>query len=277
MNKNTYLIKSFLAIFAIATLGTANAQYCNSSAGSTADSKCDRVELVGNSVTIDENSSAAGCQTYTDNTSLPAADLSTGADYTVTITQGTCGGNYTRRSNAWIDYNGDGDFTDAGEEYDLGSAEDKANDATSLSPITITIPNDAVLGDVFMRVTTRTTSPFAVTYPTSCENGFVGEVEDYIIQVIDPTASIEDVAFEGFNLFPNPTKGEFTLNLKVVNTDKVSIQLFDVRGRLIDEKKYLNTVANFSERIFFEKASAGLYLLKVTNGNKHTTRKLIIK
>ena len=104
-----------------------------------------------------------------------------------------------------------------------------------------------------------------------------GETEDYSITIIDNTASIEDIAFEGFNLHPNPTKGEFKLNLTLVNTDKVSVQLYDIRGRLIDEKNYYNTVANFSESILFKEASAGLYLLKVINGALQTTRKLIIK
>ncbi len=104
-----------------------------------------------------------------------------------------------------------------------------------------------------------------------------GETEDYSITIIDNTASIEDIAFEGFNLYPNPTKGAFTLNLKLVNTDKVSVQLYDVRGRLITAKNYYNLATDFSEKIFFEAASSGLYLLKVINGALQTTRKLIIK
>ncbi len=56
------------------------------------------------------------------------------------------------------------------------------------------------------------------------------------------------------------------------------MQLYDVRGRLVDEKNYYNTVTtNFSESILFKEASSGLYLLKVINGALQTTRKLIIK
>ena len=128
-----------------------------------------------------------------------------------------------------------------------------------------------------MRVSTKYTSASNLVYPTSCETAFDGEVEDYTINVQDATASLEDFSFAGFNLYPNPTKGEFTLNLEVINTAKVSVQLYDVRGRLIDEKEYYNTNTNFSERILFEEASAGLYLLKVTNGSKQTTRKLMIR
>ena len=128
-----------------------------------------------------------------------------------------------------------------------------------------------------MRVSTKYTSATNLVYPTSCGLDFNGEVEDYTIIIEDATASIENIYFEGFNLYPNPTKGEFTLNLTLVNTDKVSVQLYDVRGRLIDEKNYYNTVANFSESILFKEASSGLYLLKVINGALQTTRKLIIK
>jgi len=113
--------------------------------------------------------------------------------------------------------------------------------------------------------------------PTSCENGADAEVEDYTIIVLDNTASIDDVSFSGFKLFPNPTKGDFNLQFDVITNDKVSVQLFDIRGILVGKKNYYNTSANFSERISFDKASAGLYLLRVTNGSVQTTKKLIIK
>ncbi|QNM85572.1 T9SS type A sorting domain-containing protein [Polaribacter pectinis] len=90
-------------------------------------------------------------------------------------------------------------------------------------------------------------------------------------------ASTKDFAFDGFNLYPNPSKGTFNLNFDVVNTDKVSVQLFDLRGRLINQKDFFNTKANFSEQITFNKTTSGLYLVKITNGNKQTTRKLVIE
>jgi hypothetical protein len=63
----------------------------------------------------------------------------------------------------------------------------------------------------------------------------------------------------------------------VFTTDKVTVQLFDLRGRLVHQRNFFDTNAVFSEQINFDKASAGLYLVKVTNGSKQTTRKLIIE
>jgi hypothetical protein len=145
--------------------------------------------------------------------------------------------------------------------------------------LSIAVPLDARLGETRMRVLIEYDNPNDGFGDGSCDADHLtewGETEDYTITV-DDTASTEEVSFEGFNVFPNPTRGAFNLNLKLVNTDKVSVQLYDVRGRLIDEKKYYNTTVNFSERIFFKKASKGLYLLRVINGSKQATRKLIIK
>jgi len=67
------------------------------------------------------------------------------------------------------------------------------------------------------------------------------------------------------------------LNVKLKNAKTLSLQLFDVRGKLIETKFFSNLGNDFSEKIFFNKASAGLYLLKIMNGDDHTTRKLIIE
>ena len=213
---------------------------------------------------------------YNDLTDIKT-EVKPGETHILTVHVNTDGLRKTQ-TKVWIDWNQNCIFNDAGEEYDLGSASEESDDATSLSSLSIIVPNDAEFGEAVMRVSTRDTDPFGVvTYPTSCGSGFRGEVEDYTILIVDATASIEDFSFNGFNIYPNPTKGTFTLNLEVVNTNKVSVQLFDVRGRLIGEKNYFNTNFNFSESIFFEKASTGLYLVKITNGNKQTTRKLLIK
>ena len=51
---------------------------------------------------------------------------------------------------AWIDWNQNCDFTDPGEEYNLGVAQNVANGVTSDSPISIMIPDDAVLGIIIL-------------------------------------------------------------------------------------------------------------------------------
>lgn len=89
-------------------------------------------------------------------------------------------GNYTVYTKVWIDWNRDGDYDDLGEEYDMGSATNVVDGATSNSPLAITIPASAEIGSTEMRVATKWAE-----YPSSCESGFDGEVEDYSVNIID--------------------------------------------------------------------------------------------
>jgi hypothetical protein len=135
----------------------------------------------------------------------------------------------------------------------------------------------------------RVSSPDKETY---FYKGYFGETEDYTIVAVNANSakkstipdgartvidtaiktSVNEVPFDGFNLSPNPSTGAFNLTFQVINTEKVTVQLFDLSGRLLGERKYLNTKNNFSENIFFESTSAGVYLLKVSNGNKQALR-----
>ncbi len=214
-------------------------------------------------------------QGYFDYTAI-STNVKLGESHDLTVNVDT-DGNYRVQVKAWIDWNQNCSFDDAGEEYDLGFTTNTEDGPTDLSPFSITIPAGASLGSTVMRVSSKYTAAATVVYPTSCETGFDGEVEDYTVTVEEATASIEDFAFSGFNIYPNPSKGEFNLNFDVVNTEKVSIQLFDIRGRLIGEKNFFDTNTKFSERISFNKTAAGLYLIKIINGDKQTTRKLIIE
>jgi len=210
---------------------------------------------------------------YEDFTDL-STNVKRGETHQISVTFFTDG--YQDHCFVFIDWNNDYVFDISTERYDLGSETEDVGTKNFM----INVPSDASLGDTRLRVIVEYDDPTDNYGLGACDADHLteyGETEDYTINVQDVTASLEDFSFAGFNLYPNPTKGEVTLNLDVINTDKVSVQLYDIRGRLIDEKEYLNTNRNFSERILFKKASAGLYLLKVTNGSKHTTRKLMIK
>ena len=116
-----------------------------------------------------------------------------------------------------------------------------------------------------------------VGYAESCESGFDGEVEDYTIEVTDATASLNNDIFDGFNLYPNPSNGNFSLQFDTASTAGVKLQLFDLTGRLVRELLFSNVSARFSESISFENTAKGLYLLKIKNGTIQTTRKLVIE
>ncbi|MFY7671285.1 reprolysin-like metallopeptidase [Tenacibaculum sp. MEBiC06402] len=95
--------------------------------------------------------------------------------------------------------------------------------------------------------------------------------------VNNPTASVENFEFSNFNLYPNPSNGNFKITFEVINTESVKIKLFDLRGRLVGIKEFSNTSNTFSQELSFNYVNAGLYLLEVSNGNKKTVKKIIKK
>ena len=217
--------------------------------------------------TIDNSSGKPGAYSdYTDiSTTVRPDEIH---DLTVQV---NTDGDYIVHTKVWIDWNQDCDFDDVNEEYDLGTAENVADAATTLSPLSITIPSDAIEGLTTMRVSTKYASD-----PTSCMTGQDAEVEDYTLAV-DATLFVEDSIFERFNLYPNPSNGSFNLKFNTESNENVEIQLYDLTGRLVKELQFSNISFQFSERISFQNTAKGFYVLKIKNGTKQTSRKLIIE
>ncbi len=129
------------------------------------------------------SNTSSGTPEYTDNTNISTTVLQ-GQSYDLSVKVNTAG-DWTVNVKAWIDWNQDCDFDDAGEEYDLGNVTNVTDNPPSGSPISITIPAGATLGSTTMRI--RATYDVA---PISCGNQDYSEAEDYTIDVTSSTSSI---------------------------------------------------------------------------------------
>ena len=145
--------------------------YCSSNGNNVSDEYIGRVQ-VGS---ID-NTSGVDPSGYTDFTSI-STDLTLSTGYTITITPTWTGTIYAEGYAAWIDYNKDGDFEDAGEQLFSQSP-------TTSTPISgsFTVPAGATQGTTRMRVSLKYNG-----IPTPCESFTYGEVEDYTINIVAGT------------------------------------------------------------------------------------------
>ncbi|WP_296319330.1 immunoglobulin-like domain-containing protein [Winogradskyella sp.] len=137
--------------------------YCSSQSSNVNDEFISRVQLN----TIDNSS---GAQFYSDFTSI-STTLTKETQYTVTITPTWTGTLYNEGYSVWIDYNRDGDFTDAGEQVFTQTP-------TQATPVSgsFTVPAGATEAATRMRVT--------LSYNANvgpCDSFTYGEVEDYTI------------------------------------------------------------------------------------------------
>lgn len=184
-------------------------------------------------------------------------------------------GNYQIITYAWIDWNQNCSFDDAGEQYNLGTSANINNQLTSASPFAILVPTTALSGTTKMRITTKYTNPNANQYPTSCENDHDAEVEDYSVNVV-ATAGVKDHTFNQLQVYPNPSQGIFNVVLESNNTDEAVIELFDMRGRLIN-KVNLGNENSIQTQINLENITDGLYLMKINKGNENGVKQIIVQ
>ena len=217
------------------------------------------------------NQSSSKLSGYTDYSASPT-DVNRDGAYDLSVNVNTDGG-FTTNTTAWIDWNQNCEF-DVGEEYVIGDAFNLDNAPIVGTPISITIPNDAVLGSTTMRITTKYEGDFGGEFPTSCENGFDGEVEDYALNIM-PTLSVERFGFDNFAVYPNPNKGEFTIKLNTALSSKVKIEIYDIRGRAIYNHIY-NDGGDFEKTLNLKNVQSGMYILNASDGLRLSTRKIII-
>ncbi|MFD0993739.1 reprolysin-like metallopeptidase [Tenacibaculum geojense] len=251
----------YSAIFSFSTI---NCSACESSGNTSYATSTTQVTF--NTI---NNSSAKENGAYSDFTSI-STTIARESSHELSINVNT-DGNYTTHTLVWIDWNQDCNFDDANESFDLGEATNVANGTTNLSNLIVTVPVDAVLGNTVMRVSTRYNSD-----PTSCQNGYDGEVEDYTI-IVDRGASVEDFSFGNFNLYPNPSSGLMKLRFEKASNDNVNISIFDIRGREVKTEIYNDNSTIFSQELDYSSLSSGLYILQIKNGGKQTSRKIIIE
>jgi hypothetical protein len=92
--------------------------------------------------------------------------------------------------------------------------------------------------------------------------------------VIDGTLSSEEFNMEGVAIYPNPSKGLFTISYGSLNPTKVEV--FDVTGKIILTLQ-ANALTNSEAEISLEKASVGVYFVKISNENSQIVKRIIKK
>ncbi|MEZ4793124.1 MAG: M12 family metallo-peptidase [Gelidibacter sp.] len=88
--------------------------------------------------------------------------------------------------------------------------------------------------------------------------------------------SVQESELIGFSIYPNPNNGNFTLQLKSGSNQDIQVQVYDIRGRLVFDDSYTNT-QNFNQTINLNAVQSGMYLVKVSDGQRQTTKKIIVE
>jgi hypothetical protein len=208
----------------------------------------------------------SGKSLYSDFRSLHYPEVVRGESHTLT-TQLTF--SYSSDSMfAWVDWNGNLEFEES-ERITMAQI-DNLDESYGV----FVVPADAVLDTVTMRVRSIYDSNKHNANPC---NAYFGEVEDYSLIVKNPISSVDEALTSEeapslvSSVFPNPTTGELFIQYSDQKADYIAI--FDVLGKRIEQisqrQSENQTVVDLSA------VPAGMYILKVSNGNRSETIKIM--
>lgn len=227
--------------------------YCTSRGNSTADEFINRFQM-GSINNLSGNNGG-----YANFTTL-STNITRGAVVSLTITPGWTSTVYSEAYRVWIDYNGDGDFTDAGEQV-------FNRNRTTATPISgsFTVPTTAVLGPKRMRVSMKYNAS-----PTPCEVFSFGEVEDYTVNIVS-TAKGTDILNNTTiaTLYPNPVSDGELFIMSQTNFKVYSI--YNTLGQKINEGNF------YDNKISVSTLANGTYLLVLQGDEANTTLRFIKK
>lgn len=235
--------------------------YCASNGNNTSDEYIQRVQI--GSI---NNATGASTGGYGDFTNLSA---NSSASNSITITPAWTGTVYSEGYAVFVDWNRDGDFTDAGETVYTRAA----STATSVTG-TFSTPAGASNGPTRMRVSMKYNG-----IPTACESFQYGEVEDYIVNIggsstatfagssttTTTTAGVETAV--DFSIYPNPvTRGQ--LNVNVLGADAQKFTIYNLLGQVV-------RAGVFNSTLDVSKLDSGVYMIEIQVGNATMSKRFI--
>lgn len=179
----------------------------------------------------------------------------------MTITNGAwCG------SGVWLDTNSDGAFDDSENLYHSYQAGDPMT-----YDLSITVPATVPAGTYRMRVIAGWgTDCFDATSTNgygSCGTYQYGSYQDFTIHVVAPSAVASLKEELAVKVFPNPTHGNFQLNIpsSLVNSNYV---ITNIVGEIVQSGK----VTSLNTRLDIEHLPNGIYIMKFDSKLRNAVR-----
>jgi PKD repeat protein len=216
----------------------------------------------------------------------PCSDFGSAVDLFITVTGSQSGTDtvttYTLNAGTPVTWNfGNNILLVPGTYYEIWVQDDDAiaggipgpedcgrvNFSADTTANTFTLTN----GQLSVTVTlTRSTLMLRDTFSTT----------DFVVAVDcnSSIAALDEIA-GSFNIYPNPTSGDFTVQFETTETQnqEVSIKITDMLGRTMHDKNLGTFNGLYSETYNLREYGAGIYLMQLQVGNNLFSKKIIVR
>jgi len=95
--------------------------------------------------------------------------------------------------------------------------------------------------------------------------------------MVDNFTSVEEYSSEDqLAIFPNPNKGEFTIELIGESYGNVEVRIYDISGTLVYHQNGIDATQGFSRKINITNYPQGMYFVKVTHNEGAIVKKILL-
>ena len=121
------------------------------------------------------------------------------------------------------------------------------------------------------------TSLFNDLFKVDITNSLNGWLANQEINLEATSLSTNSFELSNLSVYPNPSNGLINVSFQTTSNDPVEIVLFDLQGRKVfKSKQNSNNQSMFNQSINTRRLSNGIYLLRAIQGNRSTTKRVVI-
>jgi hypothetical protein len=157
--------------------------------------------------------------------------------------------------------------------------------ANPVSGATVTVSGQSPITTNASGVATIDLVPGAYTYSVTATGfvsvtdiGFTVSDDDLSIPVNLSAVNIIDPGSQQNRMlvYPNPSDGRFTLEIGKLSSQKVMVEILDITGKVVYRNDF-NVLGNLKETIDMQHVTKGMYFLRILEGDRISTMKLMFR
>jgi len=146
----------------------------------------------------------------------------------------------------------------------IAEQKETVSAGTGVATVTVNLPQAPTPGTGYLYKTHI--RPLGTTWREALDNDQINNV------TVDAALSVNDVDFNTFTMFPNPTDGIVTIETKTT-TDSPQLTIYNFLGT----KVYSSLLTNANSRVDVSTLASGIYLVEIATESQKSSKKLIIK
>jgi hypothetical protein len=114
------------------------------------------------------------------------------------------------------------------------------------------------------------------TIVTSRDSHAETVADTFYIRVAETTGIATWPEGHEINLYPNPNRGRFVTEGQLPRGMDIYLEIFNEQGKLVWNRKIVDTTGTFREELDLSHAGEGLYLLRARNRSGNLRRRFVI-